>query len=96
MTASKQPMVPQMMPAMAMPLPPPSPPLRLTWLYPMMPKTMARIGGRTAQKAGMQFVFHNHDYEFKPMEGSNGWTELMKGTDPKLVKMCPAGERPED
>ncbi len=43
--------------------------------------------GAAAQKAGMQFVFHNHDYEFKPMEGSNGWTELMKGTDPKLVKL---------
>ncbi len=43
--------------------------------------------GAAAQAAGMQFVFHNHDYEFKPMGGSNGWTELMKLTDPKLVKL---------
>jgi sugar phosphate isomerase/epimerase len=38
-------------------------------------------------KAGMQFVFHNHDYEFKPIDGSNGWTVLMKNTDPNLVKL---------
>lgn len=37
--------------------------------------------------AGMQFAFHNHDYEFKPMDGSNGFTELMRGTDAKLVKL---------
>lgn len=43
--------------------------------------------GARAQAAGMQFTFHNHDYEFKPMGGSNGWTELMKHTDPKLVKL---------
>jgi sugar phosphate isomerase/epimerase len=43
--------------------------------------------GESAHKAGMQFVFHNHDYEFKPIEGSNGWTVLMNGTDPKLVKL---------
>ena len=35
----------------------------------------------------MEFVFHNHDYEFKPIDGSNGWTELMKGTDAALVKL---------
>jgi len=43
--------------------------------------------GKGAEERGMQFVFHNHDYEFKPMEGSNGWAELMKHTDPKLVKL---------
>lgn len=43
--------------------------------------------GARAQAAGMQFTFHNHDYEFKPMDGSNGWTELMKHTDAKLVKL---------
>jgi sugar phosphate isomerase/epimerase len=43
--------------------------------------------GESAQKAGIQFVFHNHDYEFKPIDGSNGWTVLMNGTDPQLVKL---------
>ncbi len=45
------------------------------------------VVGKGAQERGMEFVFHNHDYEFKPIEGSNGWTELMKHTDPKLVKL---------
>ena len=43
--------------------------------------------GEDAKKAGMQFVFHNHDYEFKPIDGSNGWTVLMQGTDASLVKL---------
>jgi sugar phosphate isomerase/epimerase len=41
----------------------------------------------TTKKAGMQFAFHNHNYEFKPLEGSTGWAELMKGTDANLVKL---------
>ena len=49
--------------------------------------------GEDAKKAGMQFVFHNHDYEFKPLSdsknqaGSNGWTVLMRETSPALVKL---------
>lgn len=43
--------------------------------------------GEGARSRGMEFVFHNHCYEFRPMEGSNGFTELMKHTDPKLVKL---------
>jgi sugar phosphate isomerase/epimerase len=43
--------------------------------------------GEGARSRGMEFVFHNHDYEFKPIEGSNGFTQLMEHTDPKLVKL---------
>ena len=43
--------------------------------------------GEATKKAGMEFVFHNHDYEFKPIDGSNGWTVLMRETDAKLVKL---------
>lgn len=43
--------------------------------------------GEAARSAGMEFAFHNHDYEFKPMEGSTGFAELMQKTDPKLVKL---------
>jgi sugar phosphate isomerase/epimerase len=43
--------------------------------------------GEGARSRGMEFVFHNHDYEFKPMEGSNGFHQLMEHTDPKLVKL---------
>lgn len=43
--------------------------------------------GEAAHKAGIQFVFHNHDYEFKPIDGSNGWTVLMNGTEAQFVKL---------
>jgi sugar phosphate isomerase/epimerase len=43
--------------------------------------------GKTAHDAGMQFAFHNHDYEFKPLGNTTGFAELMKQTDPALVKL---------
>jgi sugar phosphate isomerase/epimerase len=43
--------------------------------------------GESARKAGIQFVFHNHDYEFKPLDGTTGWTALMDVSDPHLVKL---------
>lgn len=43
--------------------------------------------GEGARSRGMEFVFHNHDYEFRPIDGSNGFRELMEHTDPKLVKL---------
>jgi sugar phosphate isomerase/epimerase len=43
--------------------------------------------GKSIQNAGMTFAFHNHDYEFKPQSGTTGFAELMKQTDPALVKL---------
>jgi sugar phosphate isomerase/epimerase len=43
--------------------------------------------GKHAQSSGMEMVFHNHCYEFRPMEGSNGFAYLMQHTDPALVKL---------
>jgi sugar phosphate isomerase/epimerase len=43
--------------------------------------------GKLVHDAGMQFAFHNHDYEFRPQEGTTGFDELMKHTDPALVKL---------
>jgi sugar phosphate isomerase/epimerase len=43
--------------------------------------------GRKVHDAGMQLCFHNHNYEFKPMEGTTGFDVLMKNTDPALVKL---------
>jgi sugar phosphate isomerase/epimerase len=44
--------------------------------------------GAAVRDAGMQFVFHNHCYEFKPQEGGvTGWETLMQHTDAKLVKL---------
>lgn len=57
--------------------------------------------GKGAKDRGMEFVFHNHDYEFKPVDGTTGWAVLMKRTDPGLVKLeldcywlAQAGQKP--
>jgi len=44
--------------------------------------------GAAVRDAGMEFVFHNHCYEFKPLEGgATGWDTLMGSIDPGLVKL---------
>jgi sugar phosphate isomerase/epimerase len=43
--------------------------------------------GRMAHEAGMEFVLHNLNYEFKPQDGSTGWEVLMQYTDPAFVKL---------
>lgn len=46
--------------------------------------------GETCRKAGMQFAYHNHDYEFQPMESLGGkrlYDLLLAETDSELVKM---------
>jgi len=44
--------------------------------------------GAAVRGAGMEFLFHNHCYEFKPLEGGvTGWQTLMQHTDARLVKM---------
>ena len=43
-------------------------------------------GGRL-KKAGLQFCFHNHDFEFTPIDGKIPYDLMLTGTDPKTVKM---------
>lgn len=43
--------------------------------------------GAACQKAGLQFGYHNHDFEFEVLEGQLPYDVLLKETDPKLVKM---------
>jgi sugar phosphate isomerase/epimerase len=43
--------------------------------------------GKQAQSQGMEFVFHNHCYEFRPIDGTTGFAHLMQHTDPALVKL---------
>jgi len=42
--------------------------------------------GEKCKKAGLQFAYHNHDFEFKEMDGQMGYDVLMKETDANLVK----------
>lgn len=46
--------------------------------------------GEAAQKAGIQFAYHNHAFEFEPSETLGNklpYDFLLAETDPKLVKM---------
>jgi len=42
--------------------------------------------GEQAKKSGLQFGYHNHNFEFKPTGGKIGYDELLRLTDPNLVK----------
>ena len=43
--------------------------------------------GEQAKQAGLQFGYHNHNIEFKPFPGGTGYDELLRSTDPQLVKL---------
>lgn len=40
-----------------------------------------------AKKAGLLTAYHNHDFEFKPLPGTNGMSILLAEFDPKLVNL---------
>jgi sugar phosphate isomerase/epimerase len=50
-----------------------------------------RMGGLLNERAaalkshGIDLGYHNHNMEFKPQGGTNGWQVLMKELDPRLV-----------
>src|SRR5215203_7084057 len=41
----------------------------------------------TCKKAGLQFCYHNHDFEFKEQDGQMPYEVLLSNTDKDLVKM---------
>jgi sugar phosphate isomerase/epimerase len=46
--------------------------------------------GEASQKAGIQFCYHNHSFEFAPSDATGGkllYDLLLEQTDPRLVKM---------
>ncbi|MDQ2682444.1 MAG: sugar phosphate isomerase/epimerase, partial [Chloroflexota bacterium] len=46
--------------------------------------------GEKVNAAGLQFGYHNHDFEFAPLAGGNGetmWDLLLNETDPAVVKL---------
>src|SRR5215213_7301923 len=83
------PMIPQMMPAIAIPLPPPSTPLLLTWLNPMMPNTIASTGGMTAQNAGRPMMPSTSDATQNPLlvpDASSVVPSIVNGM-PQLLQL---------
>jgi sugar phosphate isomerase/epimerase len=43
--------------------------------------------GEASKKAGIQFAYHNHWFEFLPMNGKLPYDTLLEECDPNLVKM---------
>lgn len=43
--------------------------------------------GEIARKSGVKLGYHNHDFEFKTMEGKIPYDLLLERTDPNLVKL---------
>ncbi|MCD4771879.1 MAG: sugar phosphate isomerase/epimerase, partial [Bacteroidales bacterium] len=43
--------------------------------------------GELCQKSGIQFAYHNHDFEFNNIAGEIPYDVLLKETDEELVKM---------
>jgi sugar phosphate isomerase/epimerase len=43
--------------------------------------------GEASHKAGIQFAYHNHWFEFAPVNGKLPYDILLEECDPKLVKM---------
>lgn len=43
--------------------------------------------GETCRKAGIGFAYHNHAFEFAPMEGKTPFEILMERLDPKLAQI---------
>ena len=43
--------------------------------------------GETCKKAGIQFAYHNHHFEFVPVNGVMPFDLLLKECDPNLVKI---------
>jgi sugar phosphate isomerase/epimerase len=43
--------------------------------------------GARMQREGVQFAYHNHDFEFAPLEGKVPYDLLLERTDPRAVKL---------
>jgi sugar phosphate isomerase/epimerase len=56
---------------------------------PAIRKVAARLNaaGAKAHASGLTLCYHNHAFEFQPMEGATGFQVLMDSTDPKLVSL---------
>jgi sugar phosphate isomerase/epimerase len=43
--------------------------------------------GKLCRSAGIQFAYHNHNHEFRVYDGVIAYDQLLRSTDPALVKM---------
>jgi sugar phosphate isomerase/epimerase len=70
--------------------------LLLAWTPPEERRTLEQYrrladlcneAGARMQREGVQFAYHNHDFEFAPLEGEVPYDLLLERTDPRLVKL---------
>ncbi|WP_405414729.1 sugar phosphate isomerase/epimerase family protein [Maribacter sp. Asnod1-A12] len=54
--------------------------------FKVLPDKLNRIGEQVT-KAGLQFAYHNHDFEFTDHNGEQGYNIILSGTDSDLVKL---------
>ncbi len=54
--------------------------------YRRLADLLNEAGARTLRE-GVQFAYHNHDFEFAPLEGKVPYDLLLERTDPRLVKL---------
>lgn len=47
----------------------------------------ANVCGEKAKEAGVQLFYHNHNFEFAPMEGTTPYQEMLNIFDKELVKL---------
>lgn len=43
--------------------------------------------GEQVKRAGLELCYHNHNFEFRPLDGLTGYDEFLRLTDPELVKL---------
>lgn len=70
--------------------------LLLAWMAPEERKTLDQYRrladlcnetGARLKREGIQFAYHNHDFEFTPLEGRVPYDLLLERTDPNTVKL---------
>ena len=70
--------------------------LVIPWLHPDKRKSIDsykqlaeefNIIGEKCKKSGIQFAYHNHDFEFETIDGQIPYDVLLNNTDDELVKM---------
>ena len=55
-------------------------------IYKSLPGMLDKAGAAT-KTAGIQFAYHNHDFEFEKLDDTLAYDFLLKNTSPDLVKM---------
>lgn len=68
----------------------------IAWMLPAERKTLDDWKRRVeefgtfaeaAKRAGLRFAYHNHDFEFVPIDGTVPFELLAAGTDPRVVQL---------